>query len=117
MLKINAINLHMTHLEHTHLACTNLIDSTRERQTWLNVDADTEEATSYQTVWSYCLSRDCSISCMRRLKCSLQKPSQRHTSQQKSLLCNNISPSNINLKSRNHLLVTGYRIFFKKAKT
>ena len=49
----------------------------------------------YQTVQSYCLSRDCPISCARCLKCCLQKPSQRRTLQQKSPLRNNISPSNI----------------------
>ena len=48
-----------------------------------------------QTVRSYCLSRDCPKSCARHIKCCLQKPSQRRTSQQKSLLHNNISPSNI----------------------
>jgi len=65
---------------------------------------------SYQTVWSYCLSRDCPISFARRLKCRLQKPSQRLTSQQKLPLRNNISPSNIKYNFKITKSLTGDRI-------
>jgi len=73
----------------------------------------------YQTVWSYCLSRDCPTTCTCRLKFRLQKPSKRRTSQQKSPLRNNISPYlilNTALKSRNRFLVTGYRLLKKLPK-
>ena len=64
----------------------------------------------YQTIRSYCLSRDCPISGECCLKFRLQKPSQRCTLQQKSPLGNNIiSPSHINY-SFNHEIIIGDQI-------
>ena len=63
-----------------------------------------------QTVRSYCLSRDCPISCACRLKFRLKKPSQRGTLQQKSPLHNYISPPNIKYSFKITKSLTGDKI-------
>jgi len=58
----------------------------------------------YQTVQSYCLSRDCPKTDMRHLKCHLKN---QHTSGRKSPLWNNISPSNMKYIFKNMKSLTG----------
>ena len=65
---------------------------------------DTSHTNSYQTVRSYCLSRDCPKSYARRLKSRLQKL---HTSERKSPLWNNINPSNMKNIFKNTKSLTG----------
>jgi len=71
-----------------------------------------------QTVRSYCLSRDCPISCARRLKCRLQKPSRDLLRNKNHLYAIILVHPILNraLKSRNHLLLTGYRLLKKMPK-